>query len=185
MSYLRLFLPQHLAVLSDWLVETGELYVDIYWPHSGNSGSAYFVRSMKELRDLVVQQTWPEICFTIFRRLQYSIRGVANEQLLEQALRRIPDGQWFRIVSLDDYYPSQCAFRGSGNSHQELRNEFAGIVGEEVGIGQDPFDVHDEKWFSLHSDEVFLIRLSRNHNRYEAYAQHPDQYKWLEDLWYE
>lgn len=86
MSYLSLFLPQHLAVLNDWLTETGELYVDVYWPHSGNSGTAYFIRSMSDLNDLVAEQTWPEICFTIFRRLQYPVRGVANDELLEQAL---------------------------------------------------------------------------------------------------
>lgn len=78
-----------------------------------------------------------------------------------------------------------CAFTGSGNSHQELRNEFKDVVGEEVGIGQDPFDIYDEKWFRLHSDEVFLIRLLRNHNQHETYAKHPEQYKWLEDLWRE
>src|SRR4051812_2287712 len=38
MNYLTMFSAQNLALLSDWLADTGELYVDVYVPHSGGGG---------------------------------------------------------------------------------------------------------------------------------------------------
>jgi hypothetical protein len=154
-----MFTPANLALLSDWLDETGELYIDVYQPHGGASSFDYFIRSMNDLKLLVSQQTYPEIVFTVFRYLQYSLRGVADESLLKQALHEIPDGQWYTIVSLDNVYPSMVSWWGSGNSHKELQNEFAEVYGKRVGIGQNPFDIHSGNWFRLHPDEVLEISI--------------------------
>src|SRR4051794_23148163 len=116
--------PQQLKQLQDWLSETGELYVDVYRPHSGGSGTAYLVRSASDVEALIAKQTWPELVVTVFRRLQYPLRGIADDALLAQALQQTRDGEWFHFVSLDDYYPSPCSWRGSGSTHAELRQEF-------------------------------------------------------------
>ncbi|MBK9747412.1 MAG: hypothetical protein IPO91_11600 [Chloroflexi bacterium] len=84
MNYLHLLSLDNIALLKDWLEETGELYVDIDLPHSGSSGSAYLVRSMNELKLLISRQTHPEIVIAIFHSLQYPIRGIADEILLKQ-----------------------------------------------------------------------------------------------------
>ena len=164
------------------------MYID--WPHSGGSGTAYFVRSLSDLKSLVAQQTWGEIDITVFHHLQYPLRGIANEELLKQALELIPDGEWYSIVDLDDVYPLPPA-RGSGSSHEEFRREFADVLGRKVGIGQNPFDVHDFDYFFPLTDEVFEVHVLRtnqfsivkNQDYYEPYTKHPEKYQWLVDLW--
>ncbi len=185
MGYHTLFSDHNLALLSDWLAETGELYVDIQLPHSGGSGTAYFIRSLQELKELTRRQTWPEISITIFHRMQYPLRGVANEQLLNEALEQITDGEWYSIVSLDDYFPAPCVFFGSGQTHEELRRDLTDVIGQSVGIGQNPFDYHDDRWFHSRPNEVFQLTVSKNQNYHEDFAKNPERYRSIIDLWSE
>lgn len=183
MSYTTLFLPHNLALLYDWLAETNELYVDVYLPHGGGSSTPYFIRALSELKELVLQQTWPEIVISIFHHVQYPLRGIAEEHLLAQALQQIPDGQWYRLVSLRHFYPSPCVFLGSGNSHIELQRDFSEVIGQSIGIGHDPFDLHDRSWFYSHPDEVFVLSVMKNQSYYQAFDQQPDKYRTLTDVW--
>jgi hypothetical protein len=183
-NYLPLFSLHNLALFSDWLKETSELYVDVYRPHSGGGSAGYFIRTMNDFKSLIAEQDWPEISITVFRRMQFPLRGIADDELLEKALQQIPDGEPYAFVSMaGSNYPSFVAFWGSGKSHSEFRREYAEVLGEEVGIGQDPFDIYDGKWLYTHSSEVFRLSLTRNQNYYEAYANNPDEFKWVEDLW--
>ncbi len=186
MNYLLLFSPHDLALLSDWLRETGELYVDVYRPHSGGGSAAYFIRSMNDFKSLISEQNWPEIDITIYRQMQFPVRGIANEELLERALQQIPDSEEFTIVSLQGY-PSYCKPGSSGQGHEELRREFIDFLGQEVGIGQEPTDVYvrDAKWFHAHSKDVFRLSVTRTRSYYENYAKNPQAYQWLEDSWRE
>ncbi len=142
--------------LNAWVAESGELYVDVHRVHGGCSSDAYFCRSIIEVEELLAGQTWPELVVHVFRRVQYPLRGMANEELLAKALKQIPDGTYFSFVSLDYYYPSQCSWCGSGDSHAELRKEFAEIFGERIGIGFDPFG-DDDSWISKSPDEVMIL----------------------------
>jgi len=144
--------------LKAWLADTGELYIDIYLVHGGCSSLNYFCRNILEIEELLAKQIWPEVVVHIFRRIQYPLRGVANEELLSEALKRIPDGEWYHFVSLEDYYPSECSWRGCGNSHAELRKEFAENIGELIGIGYNPFD-RDDSWMSKSPDEVMILDI--------------------------
>jgi hypothetical protein len=76
MDYSELFSESHIATLHDWLVETGELYVHLEFPHSGGSGTSYFVRSEREVKELTVRQSHPEIEIFIYRHLQYPISRI-------------------------------------------------------------------------------------------------------------
>ncbi len=183
--YLELFSPHHLALLHDWLSESGELYVDLYYPHSGGSGPKYFVRSLHDLKELISQQTHPEIEISIFRRLQYPLRGLADDSLLERALRMIPENHWYQIVSLDDYYPLPRNFLGCGDSHSELRQEFDKVRGRNVGIGTDPFDYHDTSWVYTHANEVMYLSVKKNRNNYEEYSRNPQKYESIVKMWRE
>lgn len=184
MNYLHLLSLDNIALLKDWLEETGELYVDIDLPHSGSSGSAYLVRSMNELKLLISRQTHPEIVIAIFHSLQYPIRGIADEILLKQVLQRIADGEWYTIISLESVYPSSVVWCGNGRSHDELRHDFADVLGERVGIGINPADVCSD-WRQLSSEEVLTLSVLRNQNYYEPYVKNPDRYKSVFDLWQE
>jgi hypothetical protein len=187
-SYLRLFSPANLAMISDWLNETGELYVDVYHPHSGGGSAAYLIGSIDELKTLIAKETWREIVVTIFRKQQYPLRGIANEALLERALNLIPDGQYYSIISLEgSKFPSSLSHVGGENNHEELRREFADVLGELVGIGQNPFDLpklpESEDMFkvSVLISNQFEIRKSQD--SYEPFTKNPAHYQWLIDLW--
>ncbi len=183
MNYSSIFTLHNLALLSDWLDETGELYVDIDLPHSGGSGISYFIRSLQDLKELMAQQVWPEIVASVFHHHQYPLRGVVNEGLIKEALHEIGDGEWYAIISLKGFYPASCSFLGGNKSHAELRKELESLVGQQVGIGQSPFDIHDGKWFYFHPDEVLQVAVKRNQNYYEQFAHNPNKYEWIAELW--
>ena len=169
-----------LAMFSDWLQATGELCVEVYHPHSGGGGGFYLLHAMEDLKSLLIQDTWPEIALTIFRDIQFPLRGIADDKLLQQALEQIPDGEPYGIISLD-HYPTICTFKGDGKSHAELRHDFLDIIGDEVAIGINVI-WNDALWFAGRRDEIFRLSLLRNHNRYSNYENHPERYQFLEDL---
>jgi hypothetical protein len=151
--------------LKGWLAETGELWVDIHLVHGGCSSTDYFVRSVGELEELIYKQTHAELKVSVFRHLQFPLRGVADESLLAQALQQIPDGKWYHIISLDHYYPSEVWSLGSGNSHAELRREFPEILGQRVGVGQNPFD-NPCGWINTSPNRALVIRLKKEAGKY-------------------
>ena len=130
--------------------------------HAASSGEGYFCRTTNEIDELLIAQTWPELEVHIFRRVQFSLRGIFDEALLADASKEIPDGEYFHIVSLDDYYPSECVWRGGGDSHAKLRQYFSELVGQRVGIGYDPFD-RDYALTYTTPDEVMVLNLTRKH----------------------
>ena len=122
--------------LQNWLRETGELYVDLHLRR--NCNGPFFLRSVEDLEELVAKQTWPHIVVTVFRRLQYPLRGIADNAMRDQALGLFP--MYYSIVSLDDYYPSPVVWLGSGETTAELLREFSEVIGHRVGIGQNPLE---------------------------------------------
>ena len=160
MDYLTMFSAQNFALLSDWLAETGELFVDIYVPHSSGSGLTYLIYTLDDLKALMAQQSSSEILVTIFHHLQYPLRGVADDSLLEVALEYIPDGEWYSILALDNVFPKPTVLLTSGSSHEQLERDFADISGMSVAIGQNPFDIRkDADWLRSHPDEVFEVSV--------------------------
>jgi len=181
MNFLDLFTLHNLALLSDWLNDESELYVDIFLPHSGGSSTPYFVRSLQDLKELVAQQDYPEISITIFHRRQYSLRDVVDEELIAKALDHIHDNEGYAIVSLEHYYPLPCVFYGGGDTHAELRQELEALAGKLVGVGKNPLD-YDTTGFHIHPD-IFMVSVTKNQNYYEPFAQHPEKYEWIEKMW--
>src|SRR6266853_6076536 len=107
--------------LQNWLHETDELYVDLTLRR--NCNGPYFLRSVEDLEELIAKQTWPHIVVTVFRRLQYPLRGVADDAMREQVLKMFP--MYYSIVSLEDYYPSGVVWLGSGDTISEFLEEFS------------------------------------------------------------
>lgn len=167
MTHVALLSSEKREQLQKWLAETGELCVDVYLPHSGGGGTGYFIRSIEQLEELVTRQTWRELVVTVFRRLQYPLRGIADASLLGRGLQRIPEGEWYTIVLLEDYfYPHQPSWTGSGNSHAEFRQEFLEVTGRRVGIGQNPFD-KDDSWIRSTPSEAMVLDFKRQGDHYE------------------
>jgi len=195
MGYERLFAPPDLAMLHDWLQETGELYIDLSHPHNGGShSSAHFVRSLPDLKTIVASETDPEVDISIFRARQYPFRGVADEGLLAKVMEQIPDGQWFHILPAEADPLAPCAAIGWGDSHEELREEFAQLAGRNIRIGQNPFDLppYDQfdRFFNS-PDEVLVVhswqrpepRVSKNRAAYPPFDAAPDRYRPYIGFW--
>jgi hypothetical protein len=192
MGHESLFAAHDLAVLYDWLQETGELYLDLDRPHSGGSNSsAHFVHSLAELRAIVSRETWPEVVISIFRAKQYPIRGIADDRLLTAALEQIGDGQWFSILSLGDAPLDPCRDLGRGDGHEKLREEFARLAGRQILVGQDPYDYGSSETFFNTPEEVFVVRfyqrpapsVSKNRASYAPFDAAPDRYRPHVDFW--
>src|SRR5258708_39849278 len=104
MGFEQLFAKSDLALLHDWLQETGELYMDLDRQHSGGlNNSLYFLDNLSRLKSIVSQGTHPEVCIYIFCNKHYPIRGVFGDPLLGTALEQIPDRQDFIILSPYDH----------------------------------------------------------------------------------
>ena len=117
LGFEQLFAKSDLALLHDWLQETGELYMDLDRPHSGGlNNSLYFLDTLSRLKSIVSQETHPEVCIYIFRKKHYPIRGILDDALLASALEEIPDRQDFSIFEKPDE-----VFVASSYKHREPR----------------------------------------------------------------
>ncbi|GEM_PF-1801701 len=182
-TYLGLFSAHHLAALQDWIAETGELYLHLEFPHSGGSGSSYLVRSLRDLKELLSAQTHPEIEIFIFRRLQFPVRGIADDDLLVKALETIPDNSIYDIISLVDFRSPDCPLIGGGENHVDLKHDFSQLRGENIGLGLSPIENLDLKWVYAQADEVMYLTVKKNRNYYEKYTQSPEIYEETLKAW--
>jgi len=190
MGFEQLFAKSDLALLHDWLQETGELYMDLDRPHSGGlNNSLYFLDNLSRLKCIVSQETHPEVCIYIFRKKHYPIRGILDDALLASALEEMPDRQDFSILSPGDHPLGAFDVIGFGDCHDELREEFIRLKGKQVRVGQDyPFD---QRTFFEKPDEVFVAssykhrepRILKNRTSYPRFESEPDRYRRHIDFW--
>jgi len=181
MTYLALLTMHNLALLSDWLSEQGELWVDVHLPHSAASSDQYFINSLEDLRTLLQEVQWPEIALTIKRLNPYQIAGRVDSMLMDTALQSIPERAPFSIVALPSRYPSRCELLGSGTGHEQLRQLLVQLNGREVGVGSDPTAYDPEE--RTRTGDNFVLTLTKNNNHYEPFAANPERYDWIRSLW--
>jgi hypothetical protein len=152
--------PSEHEMLLGWISEAREFWIDLYIAHCGAGSVGYFVRTVTELEELISKQTGNDLQLCVFRRLQYPLRGIADASLLGKALETIPNGEWFRILSLDDYYPFPNRIILAGDTHEEFREVFTTILGSRIAIGQNPFDGSSE-WMYSTPDEVLVLNFKK------------------------
>src|SRR5262245_55548879 len=185
MNYIGLFTEHHVAMLYDWLTELGELFVRLEYPHSARAGDDYWVRSLDDLRDLISRQTHWELEIHIFRAIIFPIRGNDYSALLQPALREIPEGRPYQIVSLPPYtrdckYPYECECLATGEGPVELRSDIANLEpGREIAIGVHPFDTSYEEFeqFYGRSVERLSFEVRKNLNYYDKFSNNPAKYQ--------
>ncbi len=185
MDYAALFTSHHIAVLHDWLAESGELFVDVDYPHSGGSGPNYFVQSLKSLRELMVLQSHPEIEISIFRDVMFPIRGADPQAILKRAMQEIPDHQFYQIVTPDPY-PSRIETLADGKGHVELQRDILSLEKNRlVAVGIHPFDMTDADFKSLYgtSQQRLWFSVRKNLNSYSEYMKNPDKYRAAISAW--
>jgi hypothetical protein len=182
------FTIHDLAKISDWLEETGELYVNIYL---GTGDVQYFIRSLQDLRLMVLQEPnwsdWETLAYTVFRDVRFSLRGVADAVLLERALQEFPEGHSF-YVSTFAYGPHRIKYVATGISHEVLVRAFADEWGHLIAIGSPPPD--DFSNLDIETTvEVWPSSTYAPHDHmpmlYEPYLTHPERYQWIVEMWHE
>jgi hypothetical protein len=148
---------QHvIATVQDWLAHSHELWVELYYPHSGAGGTFYFISTTADFHDLVHQARGGAIFF-ILRHQQYPIRGLVDDAFIQDAVANIPDGTAYEIVDLA-VYPTALSFYGSGDSHHELREDLDQCRGVFVGLGKLP-NTPDKYWVeNTSSDSIVAFK---------------------------
>lgn len=131
---------------------------------------------------MLSQYTWPELRCTIFRHRQYPLGGIASDALLQQAVQLIAEGRWYGMVAAARDYATPCTVLGSGNSHQQLQQDLAAVLGQAIRLGADPFACDATTVATCTT--IFTLTVTKNQNYYEPYAAHPEGYQWLHALWH-
>ena len=97
---------------------------------------------------------------TVFRRLQYPLRGIADEAMRDQALKMFP--MYYSIVSLDDYYPSGVVWFGGGDTTSQFLQEFSHVIGQRVGIGENPCEWRaGSSWADSAPDDIMVLEYKQ------------------------
>jgi len=119
-----------------WLESSGELFVEVYKPHSGSGGDFYIVNSLAQFEELVSKARPGSILF-VLREKQFPLRGIADDQFKAAAMTLIPEGVWYLIIE-PCTYSSSIFHITEGNSHSELIDDLDKLQGKEIWLGPDP-----------------------------------------------
>jgi hypothetical protein len=141
--------------LNDWFRASGELFVELYKPHSGGSGFFYVLNTYAQYEHLMVNAKPGSISF-ILRDKQLPIRGIVDDGLIENALKQIPDGEYYAVIE-PCVYPNSFVYLGDGNTHSELKNDLEKLRGVEVWAGVD-LNMPDEYWKGNHADDALIAK---------------------------
>ncbi len=143
--------------LKNWFGLSGELFVELYKPHSGGSGFLYVLNSYAQYEDLMANAKPGSISF-VLRDRQLQIRGVVDDVLISKALNQIADGEYYTIIEPCEY-PNSFSYLGEGNTHAELKNDLEKLRGIEVWAGVDP-NMPDEYWKENLADDALIAKTS-------------------------
>jgi hypothetical protein len=129
--------------LKDWFNTSGELFVELYKPHSGGSGFFYVLNTYAQYEDLMVNAKPGSIAF-VLRDRQLPIRGIVDDGFIANAVNQIPDGEYYAVIE-PCVYPNSFVYLGDGNTHAELKNDLEKLRGVEVWAGVD-LNMPEEYW---------------------------------------
>ncbi len=147
-----------LAEVKNVLAVNGEAFVEIYYPSTGGITDYLFVHTLTQFEALL--RVLPlNSGVAVYRHKQLPLRGIASDELLDQALTQIPDGlDWFmlnsassdpKVFDQDGDLPISFWWlwrsggrregfsRSGGSTHEKLRNEFEQVRGQAVALGFD------------------------------------------------
>jgi hypothetical protein len=141
--------------LNDWFKASGELFVELYKPHSGGSGFFYVLNTCAQYEDLMANARTGSISF-ILRDRQLPIRGIVDDSFIENALNQIPDGEYYTVIE-PCVYPNSFVYLGDGNTHAELKSDLEKLRGAEAWAGVD-LNMPDEYWKENVADNALIAK---------------------------
>ncbi len=87
MKYTELFTPHHIAELVDWFAEKPELCVEIYIPYGAGSEEYFTIRSLAELKSLILSITSQQVQITIWKNHSQSELESEEAQPLPEEMK--------------------------------------------------------------------------------------------------
>jgi hypothetical protein len=136
MSLRSVYDPTFLTQVHQWIQETGEVFIVIRYAYMAGAKDYIFVPSFEQFEELI-HSLPPLADVSVFKERKLPIRGIANNELLEVALKSITDGEWWFLLCRHGDKPSDFSSDGA-NSHQEMCRIFEEFHGEYIAIGLDP-----------------------------------------------
>lgn len=134
------------STVEQWLSENGEIYVVIRYSYRAGLRDYLLLHSLSKFRE-TLNSLPVKTDVIVFRQRQLPVRGIANENLLLQALKEIPDGIGWTMEEYDaDNQTIDCCLWG-GTKRKELIESFEKFKGFSVAVGKTP-----AWWESDHED---------------------------------
>jgi hypothetical protein len=146
-----------------WIEARGEVWVEVFFHHSGGSPAHYLLRNRNDVTGLLSKtvadtKTVGDGLATLsaFNFNCFPLRGAASEEVVGRMRAVWPGGRWYHIVDLATCYPAELEWLGSGDTSEELETDLRKLLsnsrGRFVGFGEHPFDHGD--WFERGIDVV-------------------------------
>lgn len=183
MDAVPLFTSHNLALLSDWLSETEELLLYIYWPHSAGSNDYYFFSTLPELHSIIANQHASEIEITIFRDAKYLLRGTVTDTFVKDALSYFQADHLYTLIGPEAGASKKWLYLNDGQIGKQLQRDLEEWKETEVAIVVDPTQQQQKQRGPLDHRCTLRIAVTRNQSYYQPYADNPTKYAWIDDVW--
>jgi len=130
--------------VDEWLKERPELAVDVYYPRSGGSGTWYFVFTIQQFQQLVMEANtrfrwvYPAM-ITIIRPLSLPFRGLVDEAFIAEVASALSGEKWLNI-SLGNPYPQLGKITGVDDVDELVEVLRAEFMEQTVWVGTEVAD---------------------------------------------
>ena len=145
--------PRVADTLQKWFASTGELFVELYRPHSGTGGDFYRLLSYADYQNLMERADPGAIVF-VSRDRHFPLRGIVDDAFIRHCLEEIKDGESHLIIR-PSAYPETIDYLGDGNSHAELKRDLQSARDSEVWVGRD-FCMPDKYWIPNTAENALI-----------------------------
>jgi|GEM_PF-6354544 len=160
MKSLKLQKNEFRSKLEDWIRSSGDVLLDLYYPHSASGGTLYLLNDPAQVASVIDEAEKAKYgdgtsILTAIRNKFYPLRGMVSRELIEQMRNAWPGG-CFSIVRLDSVWPQSLSCVGDGETREELISETEALLTEQpgayLGFGEHPQDT--DNWSDRHDAEV-------------------------------
>jgi hypothetical protein len=142
------------STVKKWIDSDGEIYVYVGFWRAGGDDVHILCRSYASFLEILLPLKEKKGAVTVLRNPTIKIRGIADENLLKQAMSVFPDGEDWFLICPD--YDSPYNSLGSGDrTHSDMQELFQRYEGRFIVIGDDKDFPPDED-----RDDVLVARFN-------------------------
>jgi hypothetical protein len=161
MSYAPTTDPMFLSTLENWFRTQPEILALIRFRCGAGNCSFEMFRSFEELSERMGKLP-PGACITAFKRHQFPLRGVVDDEFIAKCLVDVPDGAEYVMVETVLTVAGKMSWfhYGSGVSHAELIDDLNNSRGVPVAVGLYPprLEESDEIMHAVVPDSDGVVR---------------------------